>query len=156
MTSGTDSWRSAFSGQLSAAGEHKELIADAWVLKAGLQKDQSPATCCENACSAERTKRARARKSWPGRATGRVLDLGGIFQLEGYFHVGLIALDVPILDHDVHVLDPRAFHASERLGGAGDGLVDGVLEAVSDVALSSVTRAKLIVLASFDPDLPLV
>src|SRR5215218_4949842 len=60
-----------------------------------------------------RIRRTRARKLWPGRATGQVLGLGGIFQLEGYFHVDLIALDVPVLDHDVHVLDPRAFHTAE-------------------------------------------
>ena len=55
--------------------------------------------------------------------------LGLILQLEGYLQVDPVARDVPILNAYVHILDPRALHASKRLGGTGDGLVDGVLEA---------------------------
>jgi hypothetical protein len=55
--------------------------------------------------------------------------LGGILQLESYLQVDPVVLDVPVLYADVHILDPRALYAPERLGGTGDGLVDGVLEA---------------------------
>jgi hypothetical protein len=70
-----------------------------------------------------------------------VSALGGILQLEGYLQVDPVGLDVAVLYADIHVLDPRALYAPKRSGGAGDGNVD---ELVSDVALNSVTREKLV------------
>src|SRR5687768_13303820 len=52
-----------------------------------------------------------------------------LLQHEGDLHIDLVARDVAVLDHDVHVLHPRTFNASKRLGSTGYGLVDGVLEA---------------------------
>src|SRR3712207_9410716 len=56
--------------------------------------------------------------------------LGGILKLEGDLHVDLVAGDVAILDHDVHVLHPATLYTPERLGGSGYSLIDGVLEAL--------------------------
>jgi hypothetical protein len=55
--------------------------------------------------------------------------LGGILQLEGYLQVDPVGHDVAVFYTDVHILDPRALYAPKRLGGAGGGNVDGVLEA---------------------------
>src|SRR5215210_5481582 len=52
-----------------------------------------------------------------------------LLQQEGYLHIGLVACDVAVLYHDVHILNPAALHASKRLGSTGYGLVDGILEA---------------------------
>src|SRR5215211_2336528 len=53
-----------------------------------------------------------------------------LLKLEGDLHVDLVACDVAVLNHDVHVLHPATLHAPERLGGSGYSLVDGVLEAL--------------------------
>src|SRR5215210_2415170 len=53
-----------------------------------------------------------------------------VLQHEGDLHIDLVARDVAVLDHDVHILHPATLHASKRLGSTGDGLVDGVLEAL--------------------------
>src|SRR5829696_8887272 len=52
-----------------------------------------------------------------------------LLQHESDLHVGLVANYVAVLDQDVLVLHPATLHASKRLGGSGDSLVDGVLEA---------------------------
>src|SRR5215203_5736451 len=52
-----------------------------------------------------------------------------LLQQEGYLHIGLVACDVAVLYHDVHILNPATLHASKRLGRTGYGLVDGILEA---------------------------
>src|SRR5829696_6619582 len=56
--------------------------------------------------------------------TGRLL-----LQLKRDLHVDLVAGDVAVLDHDVHVLDPCALYAPQGPGGPGYSLVDGVLKA---------------------------
>ena len=52
-----------------------------------------------------------------------------LLQHESDFQVDLVAYYVAILDQNVLVLNPRAFDAPERLGSAGNGLIDGILEA---------------------------
>src|SRR3712207_2018865 len=53
-----------------------------------------------------------------------------VFEDEGDLQVDLVASDVAVRDHDVHVLDPGTLHAPKRLGGAVDGPVYGVFEAL--------------------------
>ena len=81
--------------------------------------------------------------------------LGGVLKLEGDLYVDLVASDVAVLDHDVHVLYPATLYAPERLGSSGYGLVDSILEACSETALSSVTLAMLIRLCLLKPLLPI-
>src|SRR5688572_889650 len=76
---------------------------------------------------AEAPSRTPAR--WPPLSMVLVLGLGGLLQDEGNRHVGPVADDVAILDHDVHVFYPTPLHAPQRLVSTGDGLIDGVLEA---------------------------
>src|SRR5829696_4220215 len=52
-----------------------------------------------------------------------------LLQHESDLHVDLVANYVAVLYQDVLVLHPATLHASKRLGGSGDSLVDGVLEA---------------------------
>src|SRR5215210_941194 len=52
-----------------------------------------------------------------------------LLQHESNLHVDLVANYVAVLYQDVLVLHPATLHASKRLGGSGDSLVDGVLEA---------------------------
>jgi hypothetical protein len=59
----------------------------------------------------------------PHRGSGMLL-----LQHEGDLQVDLVALYVAVLYQDVHILHPRTFHASKRLGSTGDSLVDSVLE----------------------------
>jgi hypothetical protein len=65
----------------------------------------------------------------PGGVTSGAASLGAVLQQEGHSQVDLVAGYVAVLDQDVHVLDPRPLHTPKRLGGTGDCLVDGVLEA---------------------------
>src|SRR5215212_9162849 len=81
-------------------------------------------------------ERSRWRRALGKSATARVLrsahrGLVGMLLLqdEGDLEVDFVALYVAVLDQDVLVLDPSPLHAPESLGGAGYGLVDGVLEA---------------------------
>src|SRR3712207_1255965 len=57
-----------------------------------------------------------------------LFSLGAVLQDEGDRHVCLVADDVAVLDHDVHVLNPGTLDAPKGLGGAGYSLIDGVLE----------------------------
>src|SRR5215211_8750776 len=52
-----------------------------------------------------------------------------LLQHEGNLHIDLVALDVAVLYKDVLILNPATLHAPKRLGGTGDSLVYGVLEA---------------------------
>src|SRR5829696_6731681 len=53
-----------------------------------------------------------------------------LLQYKGYRHIDLVARNVAVLDHDVHVLDPGALDVAEGAGCAVDALVDGILEAL--------------------------
>src|SRR5215212_6654032 len=66
----------------------------------------------------------------PARSSAPVnlFSLGAVLQHERDRHVGLVAFDVAILNHDVHVLNPAPLDAPQGLGGAGYSLIDGVLE----------------------------
>src|SRR5829696_384897 len=67
------------------------------------------------------------------RTTGTIYNSTGLlalFQDEGYGHVDLLARDVPVLDHDVHVLDPGTLDVAEGAGSTVDALVYRVLEAL--------------------------
>jgi hypothetical protein len=76
-----------------------------------------------------------------------LFSLGAVLQHERDCHVGLVAHDVAILNHDVHILNPAPLDAPKGLGGTGDSLIDGVLETllgdgticVSFIALQSST-----------------
>ena len=50
---------------------------------------------------------------------------------EGDEHVHLVRHDLVVLDRHFLLLDPGAPEIAERLGGAGDALIDGVLEALA-------------------------
>ena len=56
--------------------------------------------------------------------------VGGFLQDEGDLKVDFVAGDVPVLDHDVPILDPGALYVPQGLNGAGYGLLDGVLKAL--------------------------
>src|SRR5215213_7087401 len=71
----------------------------------------------------ERSESQRRVGYRPHYCPGRLL-----LKLEGNLHVDLVAYYVAVFDHDVHVLNPRALYAPQRLGGSRYGLVDGVLE----------------------------
>jgi hypothetical protein len=64
-------------------------------------------------------------------------------QYEGDGKVNLVGHDLVVLDHDVHVLDPRALDVTQGAGRPLDALVDGASKLSSDVALNSITRATL-------------
>jgi hypothetical protein len=90
----------------------------------------------------------------PGRFSGQLLRLAqlrlSIVEREGDGRVGLVARDVAVLVYrHVHVLDPSALEAPKGAGSAADGRVDRVLEASSEVTLSSVTRASVLIETTF-------
>jgi hypothetical protein len=109
---------------------------------------RTPADPAQRARGKGRLK-ARLRREGPGKAKGHAkgeekrgpkgkIKAGGfglrplkvlLLQYEGYLYVDLVALDVAILYQYVLVLNPRPFDAPKRLGGTGDGLLDGIVEA---------------------------
>src|SRR5215211_7373912 len=56
--------------------------------------------------------------------------LGAVLQDEGDLQVYLVACDVAILDHDVHVLNPGALNVAQALVGAIEGFPYGCLKAL--------------------------
>jgi hypothetical protein len=67
----------------------------------------------------------------------------GVFEDEGDGQVHLVADDVTVVDHDVHVLDPAALDVPQRARGAAHALVDGGLEALRVRGADLDTRATL-------------
>jgi hypothetical protein len=52
-----------------------------------------------------------------------------LLQDEGDLHVDLVAGNVALLDHDIHILDPSTLHTPERASGTAYALLDSILEA---------------------------
>ena len=65
------------------------------------------------------------------------------FEDERNSYVDPVGRDLVVLDHDVHVLDPRALDVAQGAGRPLDALIDGASKLSSDVALNSITRATL-------------
>src|SRR5918994_1958123 len=57
-------------------------------------------------------------------------SLGAVLQDESDVQVHLVALDVAVIDEDVHVLDPTTLHASQRLVGPIYGFLYSFLETI--------------------------
>jgi hypothetical protein len=85
-----------------------------------------------------------------------VSPLGGILQLDGYLQVDPVGLDVAVLYTDVHILDPAPSTPLSVLVARATATLMASSKLVSDVALNSVTRAMLMVLATLTPSLPLI
>src|SRR5215216_8132266 len=56
--------------------------------------------------------------------------LGALLQDEGNGYVDLVALDVAVIDEDVHVLDPTALYVAQRLVGPIYAFLYSFLEAI--------------------------
>jgi hypothetical protein len=56
-------------------------------------------------------------------------SLGAVLQDERDVHVDLVALDVAVINEDVHVLYPATLHVAQRLVCAVYAFLDGLLEA---------------------------
>jgi hypothetical protein len=79
------------------------------------------------------TKRAGApahsQDPGPTKGVNSSPRLEGILQHEGNLQVDLVASDVAVLDHDVHVLHSSTLDVPQGLVGTRYGLLDGVLKA---------------------------
>jgi hypothetical protein len=57
-------------------------------------------------------------------------SLGTVLQDERDVHVNLVALDVAIINEDIHVFYPATLHVAQRLVCVVYAFLDGLLEAL--------------------------